>query len=108
MKTMIRRLHEVAIILGLVSILVSGCAATNGRQSTGEYIDDAAITTKVKAMMIDNFATQGFSIRVSTYKGTVQLSGYVNTPDQKRRATTVASKVYGVKKVINNIIVRSR
>ncbi len=105
---MTKRLFHTAIILGLISLLVSGCAATNGRQSTGEYIDDAAITTKVKAMMIDNFATQGFSIRVSTYKGTVQLSGYVNTADQKRRATTIASKVYRVKKVINNIIVRNQ
>ena len=105
---MIKRLFHTAIILGLISLLAGGCAATNGGKSTGEYIDDAAITTKVKAMMIDNFTTQGFSIRVSTYKGTVQLSGFVNTLEQKRRAMTIASKVHGVKKIINNIIIRSQ
>jgi hyperosmotically inducible periplasmic protein len=88
-------------------VFASGCASTPTRASTGEFIDDSVITTKVKSELVRNDATPGGAIKVETFKGVVQLSGFVDTEVQKTEAGTVASKVDGVKQVTNNIIVSS-
>jgi len=96
------------IILGLATstlVLAPGCASTATRASTGEYIDDSVVTTKVKTALVRDDATPGTAIKVETFKGVVQLSGFVDTEVQKTQAGFIASKVEGVKEVVNNIII---
>jgi hyperosmotically inducible periplasmic protein len=90
---------------GLVA-LQSGCASTPTSESTGEYVDDAAITTKVKAAFIKDDYIKSFDISVETYKGVVQLSGFVNNAEQKQRAAEVARGVAGVRDVKNSLTIK--
>lgn len=96
----------------LLSVLTAACAATNTTESTGGYIDDAVITAKVKGVLaadpkLTNPLQTPLQIRVETYKGVVQLSGFVNSPDAAQQAASDASKVPGVKRVVNNLIVKT-
>lgn len=86
--------------------LSSGCAATATRESTGEYVDDATITTKVKAQLVHDKVVSALDVKVETFKGIVQLSGFVDTPQEKSRAEADAARVAGVKGVQNNITVK--
>jgi len=88
-------------------MLAPGCASTPTQSSTGEYIDDSVITAKVKTDLIRNDSTPGGAIKVETFKGVVQLSGFVDTEMQKTDAAVIAAKVNGVKNVINNVVVAS-
>ena len=90
-----------------LSALVVGCAATKTSESTGGYIDDAVITTKVKAPIAEDRALSALQIRVETYKGKVQLSGFVDSPAAGDRASKVASQIAGVKLVENAMIVKT-
>lgn len=87
-------------------LAVSGCAVTRGQQSVGAYVDDAAITTAVKARMLDSGDVAGTSISVETLNGTVMLSGFAKNATEKTTAETLAWKVNGVKAVRNEIAVR--
>jgi osmotically-inducible protein OsmY len=87
--------------------LSSGCAGTSTRESTGEYIDDATITTKVKAAFVKDPVVKAMDVKVDTFKSTVQLSGFVDTSEQKARAEQVARGVTGVQDVKNNITVKT-
>jgi hyperosmotically inducible protein len=82
---------------------LAACAATSTNESTGEYIDDAAITTKVKTALLQDPEVSGLDINVETFKGTVQLSGFANTKRERQRAETLASSVVGVQSVQNGI-----
>ena len=100
-----------AFLLGLTGAiaiggLVGGCAATPTSDSTGQYVDDTTITTKVKSALLGDDAVKSFEIKVETVKGVVQLSGFVDTSDQKSAAEKDASAVSGVKNVQNNLIVK--
>ena len=90
----------------LVLALASGCAVTRGQESVGAYVDDAAITTAVKARFIDNKDVDAMSIKVETLNGTVMLSGFAKNASEKSAAEIVARKVDGVKGVRNEIAVR--
>ena len=81
-------------------------SSTPTRESTGEYIDDAAISSKVRAQLISDKDLNVFQIDVTTFKGVVQLSGFVNSASAKARAGSVAESVPGVKEVHNNLIVK--
>jgi len=83
-----------------------GCASTRTHESTGEYVDNSVITTKVKAAILDDPALKYFQISVETYKGVVQLSGFVDSENARRRAGQVASGVAGVSSVKNDLIVK--
>ena len=97
----------VALVLaGLLTGPMAGCTSTPTSESTGEYIDDAAISTKVRAQLIGDKDLNVFQIDVTTFKGVVQLSGFVNSASVKARAGTVAASVQGVKEVRNNLIVK--
>ena len=72
---------------------------------TGQYVDDASITTKVKAVLLDDSGLKSFNISVTTNKDVVQLSGVVNSDHVRARATEVASGVAGVRGVVNNLAV---
>ncbi len=87
-------------------LFAAGCASTSTRESTGEYIDDATITTKVKAAIFDEPSLKVFQINVETYKSVVQLSGFVNSSTDIARAGSVARSVRGVASVKNDIRLR--
>ena len=87
-------------------ITLHGCAGTATRQSTGEYVDDAAITAKVKAAFVKDEIVEALQVDVTTFKGNVQLSGFVDTAEQKARAAQVAGTVEGVTNVTNNITIK--
>lgn len=104
MKTL-RPIVMLMLVL-LVMAVIAGCAATRTQESTGQYVDDSTITTKVKAEILGDPALKVFEISVETFKGTVQLSGFVNSPEMRSRAAVVASRVSGVKSVKNDLIVK--
>ena len=84
---------------------VAGCAAISGRETPGEYLDDATITTKVKATIVNELGLSS-QIGVETMQNVVQLTGFVDSPQTKARAGEIARGISGVKDVKNNIIVR--
>lgn len=92
--------------LALSGIASLGCASTRTHESAGEYIDDSVITTKVKAEILNDPSLKYFQISVTTYKGIVQLSGFVDSAQAVRRAGEVASGVRGVSSVRNDLIVK--
>lgn len=83
-----------------------GCASTRTHEGTGEYIDDSVITTKVKAAIFTDSALKVFQINVETFKGEVQLSGFVNSEQSVAKAGEVARTIKGVVSVKNNLIVK--
>ena len=85
---------------------VAGCASTPTKEGTGEYIDDAAITTKVKASIVKEPTLKSTEINVETFKGVVQLSGFVAQPADAAKAGEIARGVKGVKSVKNDIRVK--
>lgn len=85
---------------------VAGCAPTRTSESTGQYVDDATITTKVKAALVADAGLKSFDIHVVTYKGVVQLSGFVDSSQTVAHATDVAQRVGGVQSVRNDLIVK--
>ena len=88
----------------LVSML--GCASTSTREGTGEYVDDTVITTKVKAAIFNEPSLKVAQINVETFKGAVQLSGFVSSQASISKAGEVARGVGGVKSVRNDIRLR--
>ena len=99
------RMLSFLICVALVAVFV-GCASTPTRESSGQYIDDSTITTKVKAAIFNDPALKVFQINVETFKGEVQLSGFVNSAQSASKAGEVARGVAGVKSVKNNLIVK--
>lgn len=95
-----------AVFLAVTLGTAVGCASTSTEKGTGEYIDDAVITTKVKAALIEDPLTKAYQIEVETYKGVVQLSGFVATRAEANRATEVARGVQGVTSVKNDIRIK--
>jgi len=87
------------LVILLVSLL--GCASTNTQEGTGEYVDDSVITAKVKAEIFQDDSLKSSEINVETFKGVVQLSGFVNSQADINRAVEVAGSVKGVTSVKN-------
>ena len=100
------RTSLVSIVAAVAMITASGCAVTRGQQTAGAYVDDSAITTTVKARMVDNTNVDAAAISVETLNGTVMLSGFAKNATEKTTAGTIASGVSGVKSVKNEIAVR--
>ena len=82
------------------------CASTPKQESTGEYVDDSVITTKVKSLLAGDDFLKSFQISVETRKGTVQLSGFVDSQNAVDKAGQIARGVGGVKSVKNNLVVK--
>ncbi|HEY5633056.1 MAG TPA: BON domain-containing protein [Burkholderiaceae bacterium] len=93
------------VFVALAALFMAACTGTATKESTGEYIDDTAITTKVKAALLDDKDISGWRINVETFKGVVQLSGFANSLAERRKAVTVARGIRGVKSVQDDIIV---
>jgi hyperosmotically inducible periplasmic protein len=95
------------LALGGATAFQAGCAGGPLRQSTGEYVDDAATTTKVKAAMVRDPIVSALDVGVDTFKGTVQLNGFVNSEEERARAEQIASGVSGVQRVQNNLTLKA-
>lgn len=97
----LKSLFASLLILSLVA-----CAPTAKREGTGEYIDDALITTKVKAALAADPNVKATEVNVETFKGAVQLSGFVSSPEAINKAVEIARGVQGVRGVKNNMVVK--
>lgn len=93
-------------LIALVALPLSSCALLTGKETTTEYSDDVSITAEVKAAILKEPSLKFFQISVETFKGTVQLSGFVDSVQQRRKAGELAQRVSGVRNVLNNLIVR--
>jgi osmotically-inducible protein OsmY len=91
----------ISVLFALAVALSAGCQAQ--RQQTGQYLGDSYITTKVDSALLADPMVSGMDINVETHDGTVQLSGFVDSPKQKRRAEELARSVEGVRSVRNDI-----
>jgi len=102
------RRHRILSFLVCIALVTAflGCASTPTREGTGEYVDDSAITTKVKAAIFNEPSLKVFQINVETFKGAVQLSGFVDSTQSVKKAGEVARGVTGVRSVKNNLIVK--
>lgn len=99
-----KRLNRLSYyFIALLYALMLGCASSPKQEGTGEYIDDTVITTKVKAAILEDSALKVTEINVETFKGRVQLSGFVSSRSQIDRAAEVTRKVKGVKTVVNDL-----
>jgi hyperosmotically inducible periplasmic protein len=97
------------VTAGIAAVLIAtiaACAPSPTRRTTGEYIDDKTINTRVKAALLNDARVSGIQVNVETYNGVVQLSGFVDDPEQIPRATEIAQDVEGVRAVRNDLIVR--
>jgi hypothetical protein len=107
----IRKIALGTLIAGLAwSGLVmtgTGCAGSRYQRSTGAYIDDKSISTRVKTALFRDPMVSGFDVAVETFRGEVQLSGFVDTAQQKDRAAAVAREIEGVRLVTNNIEIKA-
>jgi len=99
------RILLLAICIGLLTVLTA-CAATQKHESTGQYVDDSVITTKVKTAIFKEDTLKTLQINVKTYKGTVQLSGFVDSAQNVAKAADVAKRIEGVVSVENALAVK--
>jgi hyperosmotically inducible periplasmic protein len=103
---MIFRTTFIAITAAAAVFITTGCAVSRGQETVGGYVDDAAITTQVKARFVDDKSVGAASIKVETLKGTVMLSGFAKDAAEKQAAERIARNVNGVQSVRNEILVR--
>lgn len=101
------RILSMALCLGLLTTAAvgtfTGCAGSSNERSTGQYIDDKTMQHQVRDALSDNAEYKFDNVNVDVYRGTVQLSGFVQNADQKAKANDIAKSVQGVKDVQNNI-----
>jgi len=90
-------------VAGVIALGINGCTSTPTKESTGQFVDDSAITTKVKAKLLEDPVVSGLRISVETYKGIVQLSGFANSPAEINQAKALAQQTEGVRSVRNDI-----
>jgi osmotically-inducible protein OsmY len=93
----------IRIIALALAAALAGCAASAQDRSTGQVVDDAALTAKVKASIAEEDGVAATSVNVTTYRGTVQLSGFVESEEARRRAENAARDVEGVRTVQNDL-----
>jgi osmotically-inducible protein OsmY len=101
-STWTRRLGAAVVM----TALLAGCASSNTRESTGEYIDDTGLTTRVKTAIFNEPMLKVGQVNVESYKGVVQISGFVDSVKASVKATQVAESVKGVQEVKNSLIVK--
>ncbi len=96
-----------SLIMCLVFVVtLISCAGSRTSESSGQYVDDSVITTKVKSALLADPDVKSLAISVETFKGEVQLSGFVNNAEQAREAVEIAKSVKGVRSVKNSLIVK--
>jgi osmotically-inducible protein OsmY len=97
-----------SFMLAAVFAIMLGCASTSSKEGTGEYIDDTVITTKVKAAILNEESLKSAEVNVETFKGVVQLSGFVNSEADIAKAASVARGVKGVTSVKNDMRLKAK
>jgi osmotically-inducible protein OsmY len=97
-------IHFLVILMMIATF--AACASTRTHESTGEYVDDSVITTKVKSLLAADDFLKSFEISVESFKGTVQLSGFVNSQRAVDKAGEIVRSVKEVKSLKNNLIVK--
>jgi hyperosmotically inducible protein len=100
------RIPLAAAMTAVVLLSATGCAVTRGQETVGAYIDDTTITTQVKARFVDSREVDAAAISVETLNGTVMLSGFAKSANEKATAEKIAGAVNGVKAVKNEIAIR--
>mgnify|MGYP003386363097 CR=1 FL=1 len=90
----------------LMAVILAACASTATESSTGEFLDDTVITARVKAALVKDPMVSALDVSVESFKGAVQLSGFVKTAAQRDRAVKIANDVPGVTQVFNSIQLR--
>lgn len=98
--------RRLAVSTALCTILATGCAGSMSQKSTGEHVDDAVVTTKVKTALVQADQVDAVDVKVNTYKGVVQLSGFVDSEAEAERAERVAAEVPGVRRVENRMALK--
>lgn len=101
---MLKTIRWCCFIISL--FMLASCTGSSTAESPGQFLNSTSLTTKVKASLIDELGSSGFSIQVKTFKDEVQLSGFVNSKEVRQQAAIVAAGVYGVKRVRNAIIIK--
>lgn len=101
-----RHLLAATLVATPALLVTSGCAVTRGQESVGAYIDDATITTQIKSRFVESKAVDAASIHIETLNGTVLLSGFAKSGNERSTAESIARNVNGVKAVRNEIAVR--
>lgn len=101
MSTISKRIQLVVVMLMVT--FVSACAGSRTQSSTGDYLDDSVITSKVKAKLLEDKEVSGLAVNVETFKGVVQLSGFVKSEAERQKAVQLARSVGGVKDIKNDI-----
>ena len=101
----LQKIAQLVLVCALGGIL-AGCAGTAQIESTGEYIDDTLVTSRVKSVLLNDPDVSGLAVNVETFKGTVQLSGFVKTVAERNRAVQLVRGVAGVRQVKNDILIR--
>ena len=99
------RILSAAVVAVAALVTTTGCAVVRDQQSVGSYIDDATLTTRVKAKFADNPTVSAMAISVETFNGVVQLSGVAKSGTERALAETLARETSGVKGVRNDITV---
>lgn len=94
------------LLFSFLLLAVAGCASTKTSEATGEYVDDTVITSKVKAEIFNEPSLKSREINVETFKGRLQLSGFVSSQADVNKAIEVASRVKGVKSVKNDMQIK--
>lgn len=95
-----------AAMAGVTIVTATGCSVARDQQTVGSYVDDAGITTAVKAKFAEDKSVAATAISVETLNGTVQLSGFAKSQAEKDRAESIARGTKGVREVRNSIVVR--
>ncbi len=90
----------------VIALTLAACASTTKQESTGEYLDDSVLTTKVKSALLKDPMVSGLAVNVESFKGVVQLSGFVKTAAERDMAVKLTREVGGVKSVKNDILLR--
>ena len=105
MKIKFAGLILVASLAALPISMMTGCAVTSGRESAGEYVDDKTMSTKIKTALARDPEVKAHQVNVTTFRGSVQLSGFVDSQAQKDRATEIIKNMEGVKELHNDLVV---
>ncbi len=108
MRPMKQQMALLLALLTVASVLSPACAPTATRESTGEFLDDTAITTKVKTKLLADPTVSGFAVSVETFRGRVVLSGFVNSQAQVDRAIALAREVPGVREVQSALVIKGK
>jgi len=102
------KIASIGVLSCALGMTLVGCQSAPNQESTGQYVDSSVMTTKVKTALLNTKGIDSTNISVTTYKGTVQLSGFVNSDAQKQLAEHVAESVKGVTGVENDLIVKAQ